>query len=171
MNQEAPAPAARIRSQRISQVLAHARNGTLDSSDVPTPSLDSPTRPKTPASFDDHSFISHHQHARANSRSRSLATSSFISRHIRLESIENTKPNRSQNAKLPSTDMRSSASLAKIPDCAFNSQGLCKDLEEIEGSIGLVPALQTTDMLAEPCGTLITFLKTLKSDSEVDNGK
>lgn len=165
----------RIRGTRISQVLADARNGKLDTVDGPTPSLDSPTRPKTPAGFDEKmahsSLLIHNQKAKAASRTRSLLNSAYNSRNIRLESIENSRPSPPLNRKEPVTEVRSSATLAKIPDCSFNAEALSEELDFIEHSANGRDGQVSAKDLSGPFTALTNFVASLKSDSYIDDGE
>jgi hypothetical protein len=115
------------------------------------------------------SLLINHQKAKSVSKTRSLVNAAYYPKHIKLESIDNPKPKPSKavSSRGPSTEVRSSATLAKIPDSSFDAVAFSAELATIadEGTHNL------SSRLAGPFSILTAFVGSLKSDSEVGDGK
>lgn len=157
---------------RIAQLLAHAR---LESEGL-APSLDNPTRPKTPAGFDDKiadprmSILQ--MKTKATSRSKALVNSTLLHKQLR----DNIEKNASATLKASATiksqpnNVKSSAPLARIPDATFNSQRLLSDLDDIEVEFENMSVDDISRMLGEQITEFIKFLNSMKSDTELEIG-
>ena len=159
---------------RLSQVIADAR---IESEGGFAPSLDNPTRPKTPAGFDDRladpKLNILNMKAAASSRRRDIGGTRNIHKRL-LDNMENSKP-RTLSSKARSSSpvvmATSSAYLSKIPDLPFDTDKISQDLDDIDNDLDSFSFSSFNLMLGEQIVKFTKFLEGLQPDAELDTGK
>jgi hypothetical protein len=154
---------------RISQVIANAR---LESEGF-APSLDNPTRPKTPAGFDDKlpdpKLSLYQMKTAATSRSKAVVGASLLHKQLR-DNVE-LKQTKTSSKKLSASVTKStSAPLTRIVDSAFNASLLLNDLVEIENEFDAISFTDITRMLTDQIQEFIKFLNSMQPDTELESG-
>lgn len=175
---------------RIADVIAQARQQAANPGDASfaPPSLDNPSRPKTPAGFDerinmDSSLSLYQMRTAANSRQQALLrNSSSNSSHLRgsmsktsklkelKAATQTTKPIESPS---PVIDVEEEAVVpqSRMVNSTFNPPMLLRDLSDVELEVEVLPCGDISRMLGVQIQELIRFLQSLQRGTELSVGK